>query len=268
MGSVISCCCCNDSIEDDDLRQTDKNILDLEKLVKKRAWALYQEHTRRCLPRKREKLDLVLDWSRVKFIPDEPIFNEFNVTGKDADAVHIIFKTVFENKSKVQQQHTLRAERQTVSSCKSCLTKGYTMGFNVELSLSAPDDIANAAVGYSKGFSLENAIENSEEKSLTWVAEGCLNVPQTSTITASMQIKERQREFSFETWVAVKGIVKGTFYNQKKQSMYTCTLNMRTIIFEEIPKEMRKKVNEIYYIKIEGKCKFKYGIEQEIKISE
>jgi hypothetical protein len=76
----------------------------------------------------------------------------------------------------------LKTERQTTATCTSSLTKGCTKGFNVGLTLAAPGDVAEASVGFEKGFSIENAKETSDQKTLTWATEGSLTVKAKSTL--------------------------------------------------------------------------------------
>lgn len=279
----LLCCCVHDET-DENFDDNSPDIKDLNKIIKKRAWDTFlyyrkQQRKRKglnCSWRKSDdKFMLVCDWSCVKFIQEETKFyvgDKLYIEGvKGHDDAgnpvsHVIFKSVFENKSDLVQEHSLRVERQTTSSCKSSVTKGYTTGFNVGLSIAAPSGIAKAAVGFSEGFSVDNVIENVDNKTLTWTAEGNIKVGSHSTIEATMHINEYHRPFKFTTLVAGKGNVKISILNRKKQCVYEINDDLCTVIHEEYPDDMKIKVGDTTCMIVEGNCEFQYGIEQGISI--
>lgn len=271
-------CCCGQDETDENFNDDSPDIKDLNKIIKRRAWDTFlyyraQQRKRKwfnfCWRKFDDKFMLECDWSGVKFIQEETKFyidDKLYIEGVEGhddagDPVsHVIFKSVFENKSEFVQEHSLKVERQTTSSCKSSVTKGYTTGFNVGLSIAAPSGIAKAAVGFSKGFTVDNVIENVDNRTLTWTAEGNIKVGSHSTIEAKMHINEYHRPFEFTTLVAGKGTVKITILNRKKQCVYEITDDLSTVIHEEYPDDMKEKVENTTCMIVKGNCEFQYGI--------
>ncbi|CAG2241976.1 unnamed protein product [Mytilus edulis] len=179
-------------------------------------------------------------------------------------------------KSNQEQHHSLKTEQQTTGTCKSSITKGYTTGFNVGLTLSAPSDIVGTTAGFSKGFSVENTLANEDQRTMTWSAEGVLLVEKQSMLTAKLQITEKQSSYTFTTNVAVKGEVIVTFYERKNNRyLMEYRASIRTILVQKKDKFKDDKgkifvedIDGTAYVKVEGECIFKYGIKQEIIINQ
>lgn len=250
-----------------------ENIVDLQKIVSDSAWQMYSDCRQKDFPKFMKNVRLVFDWSGVKFIPEEP---EYSEEVKDQVKSNILFESVFCNNSNKEQQHSLKTEQQTTATCKSSLTKGYTTGFNVGLSLASPAAIVGTTAGFSKGFSVENAFETEDQKTMTWAAEGVLLVEKESEVTAKLQITEQKSTYSFTTRVAVKGAVLVEFYKRKNNEyLMHYKADMRTILVEKQDKIKTEKGEILVedregtaYLKLGGKCVFKYGIKQEIIINQ
>lgn len=234
---------------------------------------MYSDCRSKDFPKAKKNVRLDFDWRGVKFIPEEPKYSKEETVQCESN---ILFESVFCNNSNKEQQHTLKTEQQTTATCKSSLTKGYTTGFNVGVSLAAPTAVVGTTAGFSKGFSVENAFETEDQKTMTWAAEGVLSVEKESELTAKLQITEQKSTYSFTTRVAVKGEVLVEFYKRKNNEYLTnFKANMRTILVEK-QNEIKNKKGELLvedsqgtaYVKLEGKCVFKYGIKQQIIINQ
>lgn len=247
-------------------------VLDIEKLVRERAWKVHNKGRRKwCTSqcRQKNKVTLELDWSDVKFIPETPKYDEEDedesILPTDTDT-HIVFTTVFENNSESAQEQTLKAERSTTATCTSSITKGYSINGNINLTLKAPQVVEKASVGFSKGFTIQNVIQNQEQHTLTWSTEGKLVVSKNSKVTAKLQVKETRCNYRFNCRVVVQGKVKGTFYDYKRKTVGQYTGSMRTILLEEMDAQDAREFDNAVYLNIEGKGGFQYGIEQNIVI--
>ena len=242
-----------------------KNIVDLDKIVEQRAYNFYKHG--RWFPKKKKNLKITYDWSGVKFIPEEPVYH--NEAMNDTEIENIIFKSTFTNNNKHNQQQTLSAQKETTSSVTTIITKGYTTGIELGLSLAAPGDIANASVGFSKGYSIDNTTESTDQRTLVWTADGTLTVGANSIVTAELKITEKKRSFTFTTRVAVEGTVKAVFHTPKNKFIMEYTGDMRSIILTDknIPDALVDEEGDKVFLKVEGKCGFKYGIEQEIVVT-
>ncbi|CAG2241986.1 unnamed protein product [Mytilus edulis] len=250
-----------------------KNIVDLQNVVKESAWKRYIASREQDFPTAVKKVRLDFDWTGVKFIPE---ILEYSDPGTVKYESNILFESVFKNNSNQEQHHNLKTEQNTTGTCKSSITKGYTTGFNVGLTLSAPGDILGTSAGFSKGFSVENTFANEDQRKMTWSAEGVLLVEKNSELTAKLQITEKQSSYTFSTKVAVKGEVIVKFY-ERKNNKYLMEYRgpIRTILIQKKDKFTDtngqifvEDINGTAYVKVEGECIFKYGIKQEVIITQ
>lgn len=250
-----------------------ENILNLQEIIYDCALKSYSNCRHKDFPRSIKNVRLDFDWRGVKFIPEEPKYSEEETVQSESN---ILFESVFRNNSNKEQQHSLKTEQQTTATCRSSLTKGYTTGFNVGLSLAAPTAVVGTTAGFSKGFSVENAFETEDQKTMTWAAEGLLLVEKESELTAKLQITEQKSTYSFTTRVAVKGEVLVEFYKRKNNEyLMNFKGDMRTILVQQQKKITAEKgeirvedIEGTAYVKLEGKCVFRYGIKQEIVINQ
>lgn len=232
-------------------------------MAKQKAWAMYrpdQESNKDVLRTQKEPV-LQIYWDDVKHFPAKPDFTESTVVPKQEGALRVIFQAVFQNKSIIEQRQTLKALVETLSICECSLTQGYTTGSEVGLSLQAPDEVANAGFQFSKEFLLKKVTGNLEKKTVSLVIGEMIKIPRKSQITVSKGIKATQRDFDFEAMIAFEGNVKGTFYNQNQENIGSYQIPIATII-KDLPKEMTAEQNGRCCIKINGRCTFKYEIEQ------
>ncbi|CAG2236121.1 unnamed protein product [Mytilus edulis] len=174
-----------------------KNIVDLQNVVKDSAWKWYSDRRQKDIPTAVNKVRLNFDWTGVQFIPT---------------------KLRYSDPRTVKYESNISFESNT-GTCTSSITKGYTTGFNVGLTLFAPADIAGTTYGFSKGFSVVNTLINEAQRTMTWSAEGVLLVEKQYMLTAKLQISARQSSYTFTTKVAVKGEVIVKFYDRKIQQI-------------------------------------------------
>ncbi|VDI20270.1 Hypothetical predicted protein, partial [Mytilus galloprovincialis] len=244
----------------------DEQIIDLEEIVEKQAWDLYMSSRKKGFPKKRKELNLVFDWSGVSFVTEQPTYSQ---TGNAHFESNVIFRSVFENQSASAQTHSLKAERQTVAECKSTLSKGYTTSLNMGLEIGAPEEIAKASIGYSRGYEVVNGRETTNQKTLTWSSEGTLTVPEHSNLTAEIHIKEKQCGYTFKSRAAIRGTVVVNFYSRRDNDKYLMvfTGDMKDVLLDDKTIPDLKTEGRTVFIDIEGSCDFKFGIEQQIVIS-
>ena len=239
------------------------DIIDLEEVVETWAWDAYNKTcSGKALKLKDTRMDI--NWSAVSFVPEKPTYTTVeNVQPKS----HVIFKSVFRNDSDIEQSHSLKTERQTTATCTSSLTKGCTKGFNLGLTLAAPGDVAEASVGFEKGFSIENAKETSDQKTLTWAAEGSLTVKPKSTLTAVLQIIEQQYKYTFSSKVAINGRVTVSIHNKKENNNFIMSVmgDITEILVADAKIPKIDTEGKTAYIPLNGKCEFQFGIEQQLR---
>lgn len=224
----------------------------LKEVVETWAWKAYNE-TCSGKALKLEDTRMDINWSAVSKKPT------YSTVGNVQPKSHVIFKSDFQNDCDIEQSHSLKTERQTTATCTSSSAKGCTKGFNVGLTLAAPEDVAKASVGFEKGFSIENAKETSDQKTLTWTAEENLTVKPKSILTAELPIIEKQCSDTFNGRVTV------SIYNRQENSKFIMSV-MGDI--KEILVADEKKIDtkgKTAYIAVDRKCEFQFGMEQQLR---
>lgn len=242
-----------------ELTSSEPLIRDLEEIVKKRALYLYKEdaENRKDSIRsffQKEEPYMDFNWDGVLISPEKSKCKEI-IAG--VDVVRASSNTVLVNRSKINQQHKLTAERQTSSVCESSLYKGFTIGSTVGLSLKPPatmKNLPNSEIEITTAFSLQHKQDSKSEEKDSWSVEDFVIVPQKSTITVCRQLNENEKEYSFTTRIGVSGKVRVTCYNRKKEITTVYMIPMITIITEEFEKEMVEVKDNIVYITVSGRC--------------
>jgi hypothetical protein len=239
------------------------DIIDLEEVVETWAWKAYNE-TCSGKALKLEDTRMDINWSAVSFVSEKPTYS---TVGNVQPKSHVIFKSDFQNDCDIEQSHSLKTERQTTATCTSSSAKGCTKGFNVGLTLAAPGDVAKASVGFEKGFSIENAKETFDQKTLTWAAEENLNVKPKSILTAELPIIEKQCSDTFSSKVAINGRVTVSIYNRQENSKFIMSVmgDIKEILAADGKVKKIDTKGKTAYIALDGKCEFKFGIEQQLR---
>ncbi|CAG2205282.1 unnamed protein product [Mytilus edulis] len=240
-------------------------VIDLEENLKSWAWMSYRKATPGGISAKLEDFYLDVNWDGVDFFPQKLAYSS---AVKEEPKTHVIFKSVFQNDSVTTwQTHSLKMERQTTATCTSYLTKGCTKGFNVGVTLAAPIEVAEASVGFERGWSIKNAKENVENKMLTWVVQEKFSVPPNSELTVEVGILEKQCSYTFSTSVIINGKVTVDIYNWKNTNnvIMSVMVDIKEMLKKySAPQVIRKEGND-FVIDMEGTCNFSFGTEQQIR---
>ena len=239
------------------------DIIDLEEAVETWAWKAYNKTcSGKVLKLKDIRMDI--NWSAVSFVPQKPTYSTVENVQPES---HVIFKSVFRNDCYIEQSHSLKTQRQTTAICTSSLVKGCTKGLNVGLTLAAPGDVAKASVGFEKGFSIKNAKETSDQKTLTWAAEETLTVKPRSVLTAELKIIEQQCRYTFSSKVAINGRVTVSIHNRKKNNNFIMSVmgDIKEILVDDLKIPKIDTIGKTAYITLDGKCEFQFGIEQQLR---
>lgn len=245
--------------------KTKGRIFDLEEIGKQEAWAMYEidQQSNLSVNRKKKELVLQLNWDDVKSYPEKPDYKLSPSLTINEGAFRVIFEAVFQNITKTDQCQKIKAVVETLSTSHSSLTQGYTKGSEVGLTLKAPDQVATT---FSNGLAIKHVNGNFEVKPIPWVVDKLIKVPKYSNTTVSMEVQGRQSEFDFEANIGFEGDIKGNFCNQNQEIVASYTIPIKTII-KELPKDMISEKKGINYIKINGRCAFRYDTGQLINIS-
>lgn len=244
-------------------------VTDLEEIVKTWAWTAFVK-TRGKAYEKLEYKDIKMDvnWSRVRFNPTEPSYKEKEM--RDTQTSKIVFTSTFLNNTDTEQEHSFTTERTTTCTSTNSITKGYTKGFNLELKVGLPEEVACATAGFGRETNVEDVSESTTEQSITWAVDSSIKVPAKHKTTASMVVKEKEFTGKFELDVRVRGNVIVSILNQKENN---CQIHTTEGNFSAIMKNAKGYSGytidgKTVTFHVEGKSKFRFGVEQSVQLDE
>lgn len=245
------------------------NVTDIEDIVKTWAWTAFLKTRGKDLQKlKFEDVNMNVNWSRVRFQPSAPDYSDTNMV--DQPNSKIVFTSTFENNTDSEQEHSFTTERTTVCTVTTNVSKGYTQGFNLELKIGLPEEVASATAGFGREVNTETAEENTKETSITWAVDSNIKVPKKHRTTATMVVKEKEFTGSFKMTVQIRGMVMVTFTNLRDNNSF---IHSTEGDISQILKESKGHTG--YSIEgrtiiweVEGSTKFRFGVEQQVKIDE
>lgn len=247
------------------------NLLDLEEIAKTWAWTAFMKTRSKELSKlKYDDVRLDVNWSRVRFVSEGEEYLDKKMD--DVPTVQVVFQSTFQNNTDSEQEHSFQTERTTTCVSTTNITKGFTKGFNVELKLGLPDEVAGITAGFGRETTMETGFEDTNEKSLTWAVNSTVKVPKKTKTTAVMEVKEKEFTASYKMNVKVRGIVFVSITNLKDNNSFIQSVEGD---FSEMMKDEAKRGAKGFVVEnrtitwdIEGNCKFRFGIEQSVRLEE
>lgn len=104
-----------------------------------------------------------------------------------------LFRTEFNNSSKVEQNFALKTERTTTSRCEVNLQRGFRIGSNVDVRLNIPSvDSCRVTGSLSGELHVTKATGQTFEEVLTWSVDNQVTVEPKHRATASLLIREEE----------------------------------------------------------------------------
>ncbi|VDN60379.1 unnamed protein product [Dracunculus medinensis] len=253
-----------------------RDLVDLEAIVLNWAKQIFEITKNKNEARINKKhLQYNINWSH--------LFNEcldptYSIDGIDTKSTRqtkeeqTLFKSTFTNTTEREQEYSFKTERSTRSSVTVAIEKGICRGVELALKLKTPCEILEANAGFQNEISVYHIGENTTEEELTWGVDSTVRVPALCETVAELVILEDHhiRKFSIECQLSGRIIV--TVTNLKDNN------SLVTIIEGKIADIIRALPNcaslgfvvqndTVIYI-TKGICKFKYGVEQKVRIKE
>ncbi|XP_053384884.1 uncharacterized protein LOC128550253 [Mercenaria mercenaria] len=245
------------------------NVTDIEEIVKTWAWTSFVKTRGKDFQKlKFDEVNLDVNWSRVRFNPSVPEYSDKSMV--DQPNSKIVFTSTFENNTDSEQEHSFTTERSTACITTTSISKGYTQGFNLELKLGLPDEVASATAGFGRETTVESTDETTKEQTITWAVDSNIKVPPKHKTTARMVVKEKEFNGTFKLNVRVRGMVIVTFTNLRDNNSYIHTSegDISQILSDAKGYTGYKIDGKTAVFDVQGSTKFRFGVEQRVKIDE
>lgn len=247
------------------------NVTDIEEIVRAWAWNTFlKTRSRDHSKLKLDEVHLDINWQRVRFTPTMPDYSDREMV--ETPKSQIVFKSTFDNRTDHDQEHSFQTERTTTCSSTTTVMKGYTKGFNVELSLALPEEVASLTAGFGREVTMEAAEEDTHEQTLTWAVDSTIKVAAHHRTTAEMVVREQQFNANFKMEVKIRGTVIVCLTNLKDNNSFVQSIegDIAQILEDEARRGRQGYAvqgRSVVYM-VEGKCEFRFGIEQKVKLHE
>ncbi|CAG9540457.1 unnamed protein product [Cercopithifilaria johnstoni] len=253
-----------------------KDMIDLELIIRNWAKQIFDvTKTREEAKISKKYLEYNINWSHLL---NEYLEPRYTVSGIDTRYVRqskgeqVLFKSTFTNNTEREQEYTFKTERCTRSTATISIEKGVCRGMEMELKLKTPCEIVEANAGFHNEISIVNIGENTVEEELTWGVDSTIKVPAFCETVAELVILEDHQIRNFTVDSRISGRIIVTVTNLKENN------SLVTIIEGKIADIIRGIANysslgfsvkdDIVSYTTKGTCKFKYGVEQIVKLRE
>ncbi|VDN01001.1 unnamed protein product [Thelazia callipaeda] len=254
-----------------------KDLVDLEAVVINWAKQIFDvTKTKTEAKIKKKHLQYNINWYHLF---NESLETVYTIGGVDAKNVkqskeeQCLFKSTFTNTTEREQEYSFKTQRSTRSTATVIIEKGLSRGIEMALKLKVPSEILEANAGFHSELSIINVGENTIEEELVWSVDGTVHVPPLcETIAELVILEDHQTRSSFSTESRMFGriIVTVTHVNDNN-SLVTVIEGKIADIIRSLPNHsamgFRIESDVVSYV-TKGTCKFKYGVEQKVKITE
>lgn len=256
-------------------------LYDIQADVK--AWALntfYQVATKKQRKLNANQLDLRLIWDDIVVTHSDPEYSDNRVAAVPKS--HSLFSTTFRNNTDSEQEYSFRTERCTRSVAEIELSRGLVTSRELGLKLTLPNNVLEANAGFHRELSLNSSTRQSTEEELSWGVDTRIPVPPKRCAFAEVKVKEEQITSAFRFVTTLHGRMRAVFYY--KQNFICCVEgDLGTVIESELrsrtPRkdgsrphvwvEPRKNApGKMVLIETSGRCLFRFGVHQEVEVSE
>ncbi|XP_046338837.1 uncharacterized protein LOC124120131 isoform X5 [Haliotis rufescens] len=255
------------------------NITDIGTMFKEWAWTTYLKTPRhKLLSRKLkiEEVDIQLKWDKVRITSLRPEYTEMGTNGNQ---VHVLYDSKYKNSTDDEQEQTFRAEKETVSTATTKLTKGFSRDINVGIELTLPPDLpqtSKAEASFGHRLYVDNEEENTIENKVKWSVDTKITSRRNLVTVAELAIEETSSKYVFSMDVKLKGTILAVIQDARGQRRHLMTVqgDVATVLRDIKDKDrfgklFNAQINNSRTVTwpVSGSLHLKYGVSQTVKIS-
>ncbi|CAH8603973.1 unnamed protein product [Schistosoma bovis] len=183
---------------------------------------------------------------------------------------HVLFSSIFTNKTSETQTNHLRTERRTSSSCRLSLQKVVTKGGSINLQIGPPSMSVQANGGFRREITMSKDIEEVFEEELTWTLDTEIVVPPGYKTRAELIITEDEYYGKFQVETIFEGSISVKLRDKKDGSVVS------VVVINDLSKFLTAKngfhpipnsTSAVCFVN-EGFCHCHYGIGQRVELQE
>ncbi|XP_041365549.1 uncharacterized protein LOC121380676 [Gigantopelta aegis] len=242
------------------------NITDLDKVIKEWAWTWYTKTSSRIFRLNYEEADLEVVWDKVK--DTQGITETYDVTPAEAES-KVLFTSTYKNDTEEEHEHTFKTERDTVCTCSTQVSKGFTKSFGLEIALAVPNKVLEATAKFGKEIHVNATDQKTKEERLMWSVDTKVKAPARKHTIAQLEVNEEKYKTKFKTTVRLQGDVVVNIRRAKDRKLEkTIENDIATILRDtrrKIPVDVQIKDKYVLW-PVSGEMQFTYGVSQNVRV--
>ena len=191
----------------------------------------------------------------------------------------VLFQTRFINNTNATQEYTIKTEKTTRSTCTTSIDHSFAKGINMSVSMKSPGEIVEANAGFNSEQTLSNGAGEEFGQDLVWGVESLVRVEKGHLADAQLVVEEKKQAGDFQVTTTARGMIYVTFTNMADNNSFLKATGheLSEIVKDYVNREGRKGQgydfvktddDDVVTIKTRGRCHFRYGVKQEIKVNQ
>lgn len=255
-----------------------KTIVDLDEIIEKWVWKMWElsKRNREDSKHRREDLDVKINWKRVNFWQSEASFTR--PAQLRMPKSQMLFRTHFTNNTESEQEYSLRAERTTVTTLNFTFMRGFTKEKEGCVTFKLPNEVLEVGGGLRHEQRVEYGKDSTFETMMTWSADSAIRVAPHSKAHAELCITEEEYSADFSVEVRFSGRISAMISTRNNTGYYKYMEGDLATIFADALRtnssgassgqfEVHEQTQTVRTT-LTGKCAFRYGIEQHVNVEQ
>ncbi|CAF4748350.1 unnamed protein product [Rotaria sp. Silwood1] len=260
------------NIEQNRNRSNHQQVIDLDEIVEKWVWNMWNRTKTKSLARyKREELLVIINWKHVVFIQNDTHF--YGSPPVRLPKSQILFRTNFNNNTSNEHSYIFQTERFTRSIFEFKFIQSLTKSQESAVILRLPEEVVELDGGIKREQSVEFGQDTIKEYKMRWSVNTNVRVAPYTRTYAELNIDEEEFHGDFTVSIQFFGRITATIATRQSPNTYVKFIDGDIV---QIIREAMEYDNSLYSFEIfddnppvvqftmRGKCSFRYGIQQHV----
>ncbi|VDN98172.1 unnamed protein product [Rodentolepis nana] len=196
---------------------------------------------------------------------------------------HALFSTAYRNGTDGVQEYNFRTDRSTRSTAEIEITKGFNAHKEIGVKLQLPEQILEASAGFSQEISLSKATRQSVDEEMSWGVDTRVEVQPQSTANVQVNVIEHQMTCRFSVNTRLRGRIRAVCVDRRKNNAFLMSIenDLGDVVKAHLDKIRAPTAQKPTNVKVEGsstpktviittegKCAFRFGVKQEVEVTQ
>ncbi|KAM7533853.1 hypothetical protein Aperf_G00000113185 [Anoplocephala perfoliata] len=226
-------------------------------------------------------LHVEIIWDDIVSWSDTPAFAD--VYSVQLPKSHVLFNTAYRNGTDGVQEYNFRTDRSTRSTAEIEISKGFSAHREIGVKLQLPEQILEASAGFSREISLSKATRHSLDEEMSWGIDTRVEVQPKSTANVQVNVIEHQLTCRFSVDTRLRGRIRAVCLDGRKNNAFLMSIesDLGDVVKAHLAKPRPPSEPKLTNVKVEGtitpktvvittegKCSFRFGVKQEVEVTQ